>query len=164
MKRHIRATFSTFLPFSFFLSFFNHCLQFPTFFSVTWATNQVPGSWAAARLEGFEPNGLLTLHSGWMSMYAETPQRALFHFWYSTAAPCGGYSHYSTQWDRSAYFDTHSSPCRSVVCPFSMDSVLSVLFSCMTCCCCFLPVQLDCKCCILLLYCFLFLSTVDTRT
>lgn len=37
-----RACFSTCLPFSF-LSLFNHCLKFPTFFSVTWATNQVPG-------------------------------------------------------------------------------------------------------------------------
>lgn len=52
-----------FQPLSLFFSLFDHCLQFPTFFSVTWATNQVPDSRAAARLEGFEPTGLLTLHS-----------------------------------------------------------------------------------------------------
>lgn len=43
--------------FSFFLPLFNHCLQFPTFSSATWATNQVPGSWMAAWLEGCEPSG-----------------------------------------------------------------------------------------------------------
>lgn len=100
-------------PFS---SSLNHCLQFPTFFSVTWATNQVPGFWAAARLEGFGPNGLFNTPQ-WINVnVCRNSPESTVSYWYSTAAQCGGYSQYYAQWDHSAYFDTCSSPCRSCSC------------------------------------------------
>lgn len=78
---NMRATFSTSFPFSLFLSFFDDCLQFPTFFSVTWATNQVPGSRAAARLEVFEPT------PQWINVNVcrNTPESCV-SYWYSGAA------------------------------------------------------------------------------
>lgn len=76
-------------------------------------------------------------------------------YWCVTAAQWGGHCQCYTQRDHSAYFDTHSSPCRSLVPPVSMSSVC---FCCMTCWCCFPSVQLDCKmllfCCFISFMCF----------
>lgn len=95
-----------------------------------------------------------------MSMYAEIFPGAPVSVWYSTAGPCDGYSQaIKTQQDLSAYIRP---PVGVEFVPFSMDSVLSVLFCCMT---CRLPrsLLLDCRVLLLLCYLFIYFLTVHTH-
>lgn len=103
MRQH-KSYFFNFSP-SF--SFFDHCFQFPTFSSVTWATNQVPGSWAAVRLRGLWTQWPLNTPQ-WINVRVCRILQSTVSYWYSeaAAAQCGACSQCYTQWDHSAFFDT----------------------------------------------------------
>lgn len=130
-----KATFSTYLPFSC-LSILNQCLQSRTFISVTWATNQVPDSGAAAKPGGFElKRKKKTL---WYSAVdeCECMREALYRALFPTAAGGGGCSKCEAHWEP---FCIHSSPCRRIVsllacclcqCPILLHDLLLLHMPC----------------------------------